>query len=212
MRAFVYVSTIIVCAGLIGWVFFVQGGTEPKGDQEAGGELPVSAVSGSTDSVEWVAGHYQELNSMTTEPVFVNPELARLCIGASKSMVENAKEEHGPHAHSMVRIYMNDTAKSSFDGNGKSYPEGSVIVKVKERLPYWDKSTDQRENILIENGVGGMIKRSAGFDPDHGDWEYFYFEDPSEIESGRIKNCVQCHHHARETDYVYGSWKDAPGF
>lgn len=212
MRAVVYVSTIIVCAGLIGWAFFVQGGSEPTGDKESGSESPVFEDSGSADSVEWVARHYQELHSMTTEPVFVNPELARLCIGASKSMVEDAREQHGPHAHSMVRIYMNDRAKSSFVGNSKTYPEGSVIVKVKERLSYWDDSADKQENIVIENGVGGMIKRSAGFDPDHGNWEYFYFEDPSEIESGRIKNCVQCHHHARKTDYVYGSWKDAPGF
>ena len=29
-----------------------------------------------------------------------------------------------------------------------------------------------------------MIKRPPGYDPQHGDWEYFYFEQPTTVESG----------------------------
>jgi hypothetical protein len=57
------------------------------------------------------------------------------------------------------------------------------------------------------HGVGGMVKRAAGFDPAHGDWEYFYFEDPAHIESGAIATCTGCHASARATDYVFGSWR-----
>ena len=75
-----------------------------------------------------------------------------------------------------------------------------------------------------------MIKRADGFDPAHGDWEYFcsahvpgLADDPAvaqsavaqvkpagKIESGRIASCVQCHEAAKRTDYVFGTWAD-PG-
>jgi hypothetical protein len=63
-----------------------------------------------------------------------------------------------------------------------------------------------RENARIPNGVGGMVKRHKGYDPANGDWEYFYFEDASKIESGRISSCIQCHSRASDRDYVFGDW------
>ncbi len=51
-----------------------------------------------------------------------------------------------------------------------------------------------------------MIKRPTGYDPDNGDWEYFYFEDPTKFEQGRIALCVECHRGAAATDYVFGGW------
>jgi hypothetical protein len=50
-----------------------------------------------------------------------------------------------------------------------------------------------------------MIKRPPGYDPDHGNWEFFYFEDPVKIESGKIASCVDCHNIARQ-DHVFGDW------
>jgi hypothetical protein len=51
-----------------------------------------------------------------------------------------------------------------------------------------------------------MIKRPSGYDPSHGNWEYFYFENPSKIESGKITSCVQCHAGAADRDFVFGTW------
>ena len=83
-------------------------------------------------------------------------------------------------------------------------PVGSVIVKEKEGQGYYFEGTARTAK--TRDGVGGMVKRPPGYDPAHGDWEYFYFEDPSKIESGKISSCVQCHAGASKTDYVFGDW------
>ena len=54
-----------------------------------------------------------------------------------------------------------------------------------------------------------MVKRAPGYDPEHGDWEYFYFEDPAKIEQGKIQSCVRCHAGAKATDHVFGTWERA---
>ncbi len=45
-----------------------------------------------------IARDYKQLRSMTKEPVFVDPGLARLCIGATQRQVEEARKRSGPHA------------------------------------------------------------------------------------------------------------------
>jgi hypothetical protein len=88
-----------------------------------------------------------------------------------------------------VNVYMSSTAAEAFENRVRSYPVGSVIVK--EKLP--------------GSNIGGMVKRRAGYDPEHGDWEYF-FKDEQGITSGRIESCVRCHDSARPRDYVFGDW------
>ncbi len=82
---------------------------------------------------------------------------------------------------------------------------GSVIVKQKQMMGYLDK--DGRQIHERDTGVGGMVKRAPGYDPKHGDWEYFYFENTGKIESGRIASCVNCHVSAKDRDYVFGTWR-----
>ena len=154
-----------------------------------------------------IAATYKDLRLMTPEPVLVNPELAMLCSGASLGMVEEASVDDGPHANCAIKIFMNDAAATAF-ASKETYPAGSVIIKEKHRLGYRsDDGTDWQGG---GNGVGGMIKRGAGYDEENGDWEYFYWEDPDVIEHGKIESCVQCHEKARASDFVFGSWADAP--
>jgi hypothetical protein len=141
---------------------------------------------------------------MTPDPVYVNPQLAAACRNVSQEEVEAARKVFGPHADTLVSIYMNDLAADTFSKTNPVYPVGSIIVKEKKAMGYW--STTQRTTVEGSDGVGGMIKRPAGYDPDHGDWEYFYFEDPAKIESGRITSCIQCHSGAADRDYVFGTW------
>ena len=82
-------------------------------------------------------------------------------------------------------------------------------MKKKTIHGYTDKNA--KRVYEMANGVGGMIKRPAGYDPKHGDWEYFYFDDARKIESGRITSCVQCHSSAKDKDYVFGNWRKARG-
>ena len=138
-----------------------------------------------------LAKSYKKLKRMTKKPVLVNPGIAMLCIGPTKAMIEDAKKEKGPHAIAEVHMYMNETAVKAFKTKPFKFPEGSVIVK--DKLNY-------------DKGVGGMVKRHKGYDPKNGDWEYFYFDKPDKIESGKIQSCIKCHSAKAKTDYVFGNW------
>ena len=178
-------------------------------DVDRRGESQV--VVGAVVNVEDLARSYAELTLITKEPVLVDPQLASLCIGISQQAVDDARKRNGPHAHTSVKIFMNEIAAEAFRDRSTAYPVGSVIVKEKLGLEYdlVDANGERERNAAkTASGVGGMIKRAAGYDPKHGDWEYFYFEDPAKIEHGKIASCVECHRGASVTDYVFGGWAD----
>jgi hypothetical protein len=169
----------------------------------------LQTIVGPAVNVEVLARNYAELTLITAEPVLVDPQLASLCVGIRPQFVDDAQKENGPHAHTSVRIFMNEIATGAFRDAAAKYPVGSVIVKEKQGLGYDLVNDDgelKRNAAKTASGVGGMIKRPAGYDPDHGDWEYFYFEEPAKVEQGRIASCVECHRGAAATDYVFGGW------
>ena len=168
-----------------------------------------SPSSGTQPSVSEIAGSFTNYQRITKSEVYVNPELAMLCRGASKEEVEAAGLKYGPHANTGILIYMNESAATAFSTNSSVYPVGAVIVKQKTIHGSTDK--DGKRVHEADNGVGGMIKRPAGYDPKNGDWEYFYFENAKKIESGRITSCVQCHSSAKDKDYVFGHWRKTDG-
>jgi hypothetical protein len=168
-------------------------------------------ASGQGTKAEAVARDYAKLTLVTPEAVYVNPELAMLCRGASQEDVERARKTQGPHAHTRIRVFMSAGAAKTFKLRQENetsaapvYPVGSIVVKEKKGASYFVGRGEERSK--THDGVGGMIKREKGYDPEHGDWEYFYFEDPAKVESGRITSCVACHAGAATTDYVFGSW------
>jgi hypothetical protein len=165
-----------------------------------------SSQSNANPSISEITTSFTNYSKITKEPVYVNPELAMLCRGASKEEVEAARTKFGPHANAAILIYMNPPAATAFGSNAATFPVGSVIIKQKKVLGYRENGKWVND---LNNGVGGMVKRPAGYDPQHGDWEYFYFEDPKKIESGRIASCVQCHDAAKEKDHVFGTWRSA---
>ena len=179
-------------------------GCTPATDEPAPPGAPVEEPN-----VRQIADTYTTLRAMTRKPVFVDPELAMLCKGATQAQVEAARTRSGPHAHTAVSIFMNDLAADAFgktSGSVAAYPVGSIIVKEKKALGYWSTTRPRDERTRANDGVGGMIKREPGYDPAHGDWEYFYFEDPDKIERGKIGSCVGCHGGAAARDYVFGGW------
>ena len=157
-------------------------------------------------SVSDIARGYKAFRRMTPEGgVGVDWYLSALCRGVMEFDVKAAQKTHGVHAYSAITIYMNTAAASAFEQHKSTYPPGSVIVKEKTFGSY-QKSVTSYETVRPKDGVGGMIKRAPGFDPAHGDWEYFYFEDPAKIENGKISSCIACHAGAAESDHVFGSW------
>jgi hypothetical protein len=152
--------------------------------------------------VSEIATNYLNFKKITKTEVAVSPQFAGLCRGFTPSEIAAMRER--ADASVGVFIYMNDEAADTFGRNAKLYPVGSVVVKQKR---IQEKEYGMRELFHTgENGVGGMVKRSPGYDSAHGDWEYFYFDDPAKIQSGRIASCVQCHETAKGKDYVFGTW------
>ena len=90
-----------------------------------------------------------------------------LCRGASREEVEAARVEFGPHANTGILIYMNKLAADAFATNASAFPVGAVVVKQKMIHGHSDKSG--RRVHEADTGVGGMMKRPAGYDPKHGD-------------------------------------------
>lgn len=90
----------------------------------------------------------------------------------------------------MVRV--NATGIQSFR-NGKVMPVGSIIAKEK-----YIGSNPMSSYAL-------MIKREAGYDPEHGDWQYVYVDSNAKpaVSEGKLVNCIKCHDGAKDSDYLF---------
>jgi hypothetical protein len=101
-----------------------------------------------------------------------------------------------------VKFFANDKAAAELrTAKASEMPAGATIVKEK-----WD---DERAKSPI--AYAAMIKREAGYDPKHGDWEYVYatLGEQGSIERGRMKTCIDCHATAEKRDYLFRNWLDA---
>jgi hypothetical protein len=56
--------------------------------------------------------------------------------------------------------------------------------------------------------VAAMVKREAGYDTEHGDWEYVYttLGEKSETQRGKLDACIACHRIKARQDYLYGTY------
>ncbi len=116
--------------------------------------------------------------------------------------IESAASE--PASSRSVNVYMNAPAAGALAHRNEQYPVGSVVVK--EKLSLSSDGTTRIDAVGLHDGIGGMVKRAPGYDPKHGDWEYFYGESLETLVSGKISNCVECHRLASKSDYVFGHW------
>lgn len=137
---------------------------------------------------------YRDFTRLTKRPHRVAPLTATLCTIPSRAVVEREKQMTGLHYWASVHVYASPAAMPAVTNGLRAFPVGSVIVK--------EKLTDDGK----VSGVGGMIKRIAGYDASNGDWEYFYYGRPGEFSSGRLPSCVECHRAAKTNDYVYSVW------
>lgn len=148
-----------------------------------------------------VATFYRAFPRLTEEPLPTSPLMSMLCtLNPSREEVarleELDKQQRGPHYGVRSHLYANPLALPIIPGRMNGYPVGSILVK--EKL----------NGDLQVTGVGGMIKRDPGYDPENGDWEYFYSGE-GRFGSGHLRNCVDCHRSARDTDFVFTAWKHA---
>lgn len=144
-----------------------------------------------TPGIDEIIRDYQNYAKMTGTPVLTNRALWIQCT-TTLEQIKQAELTDGPHAISRLNFFMNAPAAIAFAASKKPYPTGAVIVKDK-----------------MGEGFGGMVKRAPGYDPENGDWEYFYQDEKTPLESGRIGTCVECHRKAVENDFVFGTWREA---
>jgi len=95
-------------------------------------------------------------------------------------------------------VYADKIAELAFSRPASTpFPEGSMIVK--ELLATNKKSAEPRTLLA-------MVKRDAGFDPAHGDWEFLVLrrlKQPIIVERGKIAHCHACHEKAKAQDFVF---------
>ena len=155
------------------------------------------------DSLTLAVKNYRQLKLMTEQPHPVDMYLSMLCRGAMKEDITRTDQTSGPHARSTVNIYTNSVGEQALRRQTLPYPEGTLIIKEKnpQEIHYFDDTKETRSN-----SIGGMRKREKGYDPEHGDWEYFFQPAGGAIESGKIASCIQCHTRAQKQDYVFRNW------
>ena len=132
--------------------------------------------------------HYKEWKLVNPTPAPMAPASAIAC-----SRPVNWQEN--PHTMKFISVYVNREAeKAMWQQEAPKFPLGSIIVKEKVSSP---TATDP-ELLTV------MIKRDAGYNPEHGDWEYLVTDGKvsSITERGKLASCTTCHTHYAETDFV----------
>lgn len=163
-------------------------------------------------SVDELLDHYHSFQKITLKPAVIDPRLFALCIENPSTEMMEHRAAIGAPSSAAVDIYMNDSAADSFNKK-EHYKTGAMIIKEKMLLPYKPEPGSPPLPLVDLNpvrGIGGMLKREPGYDPENGDWEYFYKNVNNPGTRGRLENCVQCHATAKDTDRVFGYWAPDP--
>jgi hypothetical protein len=144
-------------------------------------------------NAENVHSLYKSFDRPTPIPMHVSPWLAAACASVARSSDDLAREVEraGPHARALVHLYAHGADESIFAVPERQFPVGTIVVK--EKLGVDSTAT----------AVGGMQKMEPGYDPEGGDWLYFYGSRKGGFTSGRLESCRSCHRRAKETDFVY---------
>lgn len=132
--------------------------------------------------------------SVTDRPVPVNAQFAAMCRAAIPDDGREAKR-HGPHFKPAIVVRVNPEAVAAFKA-GRPLPVGTTVVKEKHH---------DREAKGPPTEYGAMIKRAAGYDPPHGDWEYLYVvtTPDQKVTRGKLGSCIDCHANRADNDYLF---------
>ena len=142
---------------------------------------------------------------VTERPVRVSRALSMLCSAVPANQVRargTAAEPNGPHAEYSIVVRVSPDGVAAYR-EGRPLPRGAVVVKEK----YADASASGPMQAYAL-----MTKRTAGFDPARGDWEYAFVElvpRPRVARGRRMAGCAGCHASARGSDYLFRSYGGA---
>lgn len=147
-------------------------------------------------AVQTILETYRTFAAQTPGPVNVSGYIFGLCRLPTLRETEFEASIHGTERY--LQDWANALAAQGIAAQGApAFPVGAVIVKEKYAGP--DPAQADRVAIAL------MIKRAPGFDPEHGDWDYAYYEPALGIVQTAEQSayCAQCHAGAAATDFVY---------
>jgi hypothetical protein len=103
-----------------------------------------------------------------------------------------------PHSDAHVVVYVNSIGAHQFTKEHPVFPPGTILVK--EKLSSADS--------LAPDLLTVMVKRKAGYDPEHGDWEYLTLDGAATTitSRGKLASCQSCHDEKKSDDYVFRSY------
>jgi len=136
--------------------------------------------------------NYTTWAKITPAPFRVSAVISAMCAAPPAGRVD-------PHSNAYINVFVNQTGRTAMVGRkGEAFPAGSVIVK--EKLT--DSQGTSPELLTV------MIKRSPGYNPAVGDWEFAVVDGKatSVQAEGKLANCAQCHKSASGSDYVFRSY------
>ena len=142
-----------------------------------------------SQSLSRIVAKLGSLPRVTETPHRMADSTAALC-----KIVYNTNIHEGAGDPAYCHVHVTENAKTTLLSGEGSYPVGSVIVKAKL------ENEKSREATLYTV----MRKREAGYDAEHGDWEYAVLDGRTKrIQSrGRIDSCIDCHQQYESTDFV----------
>lgn len=135
-----------------------------------------------------VVARLNQLHRVTDQPHAMEDSTAALCV-----LTFNPNIHEGSGDPAFCHVYVNVDAKEPME-SGTAYPHGAVIVKEKF-------ASEAAEEAILYTV---MRKMAAGYDPDHGDWEYAVLDGKNKrvLARGRIESCIECHRTYASTDFV----------
>lgn len=101
-----------------------------------------------------------------------------------------------PHVAVFRNVYVNNIGKNALLGPATAtFPVGSVIVR--EAIPDFGPRTP--------NVIDVMVKRTSGFSPKTGDWEFIVFDSHGNFKkvTGLDNSCAKCHLRQAKNDFVF---------
>ncbi len=140
---------------------------------------------------------------VTAKPDLMDSRYFADCAAPKLDTPQRAAEEFGPHAFGLIQVRVNAIGLEPLKA-GKPVPVGTVVIKEKHLQP---KDLASLAKLDSPFAVAVMIKREAGYDPEHGDWEYAYqINSPAADRSttrGKLTTCIGCHQTMKDQDYLY---------
>jgi|GEM_PF-5810765 len=177
-----------------------------SGSGATSGEPAADSGDGVTNdpSFEAAMQAYTTWTRETAEPQSISVQIASLCRSPSAAELAFDESEHGKNLY--TQDWLNPAAERGQEAAGKTpFAAGAAIVKQKLTL-----GADGKLAVIA---LGIMIKREPGFDAEHGDWAFGYWEAALGLKSGpsEARHCGGCHA-SSVSDFVFldQRWRQPP--